>query len=147
MPHDHDASTDETGNGRIIAAGYLSMARVNLDLMAETLEDYEVTFTLDRVKGMADQIRVARGLIDALADEIMEPFEVANVLQNVEEVLAIGDDANRLDVLRALVDTRQYAREQDELEPTDDQLANRPGMEGGIGYPMFDGRDEHDPSL
>lgn len=39
------------------------------------------------------------------------------------------------------------ADEPEDREPSDDQLYNRHGMEGGIPYSTTDTRDEHDPSL
>lgn len=82
----------------------------------------------------------------------------------VQDYLTI-DEAERL--ARALLDGARKARELEprvhdrycissdpdhegpcKTEPTDDELANGHGVEGGIGYDTTpDMRDEHDPSL
>lgn len=51
----------------------------------------------------------------------------------------------RRDMLEAAVARADEALEP--AEPSDDQLANGHGMEGGIGYQTADARDRHDPSL
>lgn len=146
MPPDHDASTDKTGEGRLLATTHLSHARVMLDLAAETLEDYEIMWVPERAKEIAEAIRKTRDLIDHLADDIMEPFGIADVLKTIEEVQGAGETVGAGTILRATVDARQDAMEEEERdrEPTDDQLANRPGMEGGISYPIT---PQWDPSL
>lgn len=147
MPRDPEATMDETGEGRIITTVHLSNARVALDLAMEAMEDYEVMFVPERADAVREHARQVREHLAALADEIMEPFGIANVLQMIEEVVAHGETADRREILCASVDAREDAME-DEREPTDDELYNRPGMEGGIGYSLAgDTRDEHDPTL
>lgn len=137
--------------GRIAAAAHLSAALALVECAWETLAE-------DGIYSPAEQSSIGTEL-QRVADEIMEPCEIANVLQTVDEVLATGKVAGRLEILRVLVDARQAAKddetrsccdslragphapdceiynaETEDREPTDDELANRHGVEGGIGY-------------
>jgi hypothetical protein len=145
MPRSSEASKDETVEGRIAAVAHLSAARALVDCAWEALQEHGA-LPEDRVGSYVD-LSVHENL-DALADKIMEPFAVANVLQTIEETIgAASVGIDRAAIVRAIVDVRQAAKD-DEREPTDDEIYNRPGMEGGIAYTDGpDTRDEHDPSL
>lgn len=178
MPHSNDGR-----DGRIAAVAHLSAAYALVDCAMEALAEEGIT-ELDRY------VDARAGLRD-YADRIMEPYEIANVLLTVEEIIANqGFPATtgrsyrvtrngRAEIIKAIVDVRDAGREDETLperlerltcricgglpageasgggdlctcedEPSDEQLANRFGMEGGIGYDTTpDMRDEHDPSL
>lgn len=133
--------------GRIAAVAHLSAARALIDCAYEALDEHRITIRYDPDPDAEDYPDV-RDALDALADDLMRPCEVANVLQTVEEVIAVGagvravtglDDGpvGRAEIVRGLVDARLAAKEDEpdeDREPTDDEIYNRHGMEGGIGY-------------
>lgn len=117
--------------GRIAAVAHLSAARALIECASTALEEHGVEFVYPRVKVIAEKFGSELRTLDALADEIMEPCEVANVLQTVEEMMATGvssevgrallaasheigaysSSQRRERLVRAIVDARQTAKE------------------------------------
>lgn len=138
MPPSNEASKDETVEGRIAAVAHLSAALALIDCAWDAITDEDVEPDSPEEQRWSRKIAWAREAMTEAADTLMEPCEIANVLQTVEETIeargpAPVDHALRAHIVAALIDVRQAAKD-DEREPTDDQLANRHGMEGGIGY-------------
>lgn len=153
--------------GRIAAAAHLSAAWALIECADEALRE-------DGLQAGVEELGDCNRALAAAADAILEPCEIANVLQTVEEVVALGDDMDRVTglsdavdrqaIVRALVDARQAAKDDEsvctcedapphgrrcpEFEPSDDEIYNGFGREGGIAYDTSgDMRDEHDWSL
>jgi hypothetical protein len=158
---------DHPHAGRIAAVAHLSAALALADCAIDALAE-------DGIYSPEEQINDARYALRTAADTIMEPCEISNVLETIEEVIQTGalptdrdgpfvraawtTRRGRETILRALVDVRQAAKEDEtraepnvreccdtldderhhhecpEAEPTDDEIYNRHGMEGGIPY-------------
>jgi hypothetical protein len=147
---------------RIAAAAHLSSARALVDCAREALEEARIE-THGQTEH-ADALASSTWELEQAADVLCEPLGLTNVLQTVEEALASGAfvadppgqtrtySTAREPIIRALViarATEDETRECDRYcilqpgheppckdEPTDDEIYNRPGMEGGIGYPI-----------
>lgn len=129
--------------GRIAAVAHLSAAMALIDCAGDALDEAGI----DRSRYFQ---RIAVKMEQA-ADEIMEPCEIANVLQTVEEFVS-GETSDLTDVhvtrrgreqiVRALVDARQAAKEDERDEQAHDThdegynaepgTAPAPGQQGRV---------------
>lgn len=138
MPPSSEASKDETVEGRIAAVAHLSAALALIDCAAEAMEEHGVMFAPERANWISGALTGTRGHLHMLADAIVEPCEIANVLQTVEETIeargpAPVDHELRAHIVAALVDVRAAAKddETDPGDPVDDYDAiGRPRDEG-----------------
>lgn len=108
--------------GRITAVAYLSTGYAAVDMCSQSLEERVIVVD----DGVVTLLGTSARTLCLLADEIMEPLGVANVLQTIEEVLEAdgvpaglafksGNENGRAEIVRWLIDGRQAA-DQDERE-------------------------------
>jgi hypothetical protein len=180
---------EETHTGRIEALGHLSAALALIDCALEAIDEQTLEPDVPDEAYWSYKTGAARVALQEAADKLAEPFEIANVLQTIEEIveqngLSIAGTHvtrnGRAAIVRAIVDARAHAKEDETLawrcdncedvfagadppancpscdvgphgswtgadpadvgrgprEPTDDEIYNRPGMEGGMPYPI-----------
>jgi hypothetical protein len=99
MPRDHHRDQ------RIRAVAFLSRARALLDCAVEELAG---------VPNDPGHLADVRRDLDYAADHLMEPFEVARILDTIEDALACGGltpDVGPEEIVSAVLDVRACARE------------------------------------
>jgi hypothetical protein len=125
--------------GRIQAVAHLSDMYAKAECAIEALAE-------DGIFSPGEAIDDARHELVRAADEIVEPFGVANVLQTVEETIVNGNpvpdlgepESIRFQIVMAIVDTADAAREDDPVVIPNDGREHD-CLCGASGYRAWDG--------